>query len=518
MTSDRLKSLVKLRLVLSVIALLLAGTMVFSGVMHLVTGGKAPVEELDQPASQETAATEPEEQVTVATEAATEEQVEETESQEKLGTQEAGPKDAQSGQSGESDSPGNQGNTAVTEPSVETVVPENTKPFNPPPENPNPENPAPENPAPENPNPENPNPENQPDVPDDDKHANSGKDGKSLSAEQQTLQKSLSDSGETRSKSFPWGILFWGSAGLLAADLMAILILSDRIKKEKEALRKAGAKAPAAPAPGVSAAPIPRTQRIRTVAARPAAPAVPTVGTIHQIGARDYQQDSLGHTQVLGEKGVLAVVADGMGGLSGGEKVSQRIVVNAMNMGSQLKAGQTNGVLWKMVNQINEDVNRLLGPEGLYKSGSTLVAVLACGGQFQWIAVGDSRIYLYRQGYANQLNQDHDQLQAWMADVLEGRRSLEEVLRHPDGRKLTSFIGMGQLKHIDGSLSPIALEAGDRLVLMTDGVYSVVNEERLAAVLKRFPDVNQAASAMDRMIREAKNPHQDNYTAIILGF
>lgn len=187
-------------------------------------------------------------------------------------------------------------------------------------------------------------------------------------------------------------------------------------------------------------------------------------------------------------------------------------------MAAQLRPGQTNGVLWKMLDTINENVNRLLGPEGLYKSGSTMVAILACEGKFQWISVGDSRIYLFRQGYANQLNHDHDQLQVWMADVLSGRRNMEETLRNPDGRKLTSFIGMGQLKYVDGSRCPIPLEAGDRLVLMSDGVYNMVSEDRLAEVLKRYPDVEQASAVLDRMIREGNHPHQDNYTAIVLGF
>ena len=91
-------------------------------------------------------------------------------------------------------------------------------------------------------------------------------------------------------------------------------------------------------------------------------------------------------------------------------------------------------------------------------------------------------------------------------------------MHNPDGRKLTSFIGMGQLKYVDGSRSAIPLEPGDRLVLMSDGVYNIISEDRLAEVLKRYPDVEQAASVIERMIRDINHPHQDNYTAIVLGF
>ena len=297
-----------------------------------------------------------------------------------------------------------------------------------------------------------------------------------------------------------WATIFLVSAGLLVADLIAIVVLSIRIHEEvkKDRERKRRRAAPDSFGPTVQEQP-----RV-------------TVGTVHQIGGRAYQQDSLGQTALPGG-GILAVVADGMGGLSGGEKVSQQIVMEALSMGHGLTMPQ-NGVLVQMLNRINDSVNRMLGPDGLYKSGSTVVAVLAHNNAFQWISVGDSRIYLYRKGYASQINRDHDQMQVWMADVLAGRMTYEEVLRNPDSRKLTSFIGMGKLAYVDASHTPIDIEPGDRIVLMSDGIYSVVNENYLAAILKKYPDVTQAATAIEIAVREARNPHQDNYTAIVLGF
>ena len=314
-----------------------------------------------------------------------------------------------------------------------------------------------------------------------------------------------------------WLIVLIVSAVLFVADMGAIVYLTVQIKKEKQRSRRVpdGLRQNAAPAAAPAAAPVPA---VAPIASTQVISALPKVATIHQIGRRNYQQDSLGHTAVLGNQGFLAVVADGMGGLSGGEKVSQKIVTDMLTMGNQLKPGQTAGILWTIVNQINENVNRMLGPDGLYKSGSTLISVLVHSNRFQWISVGDSRIYLYREGYVNQLNQDHDQLQAWMPDILEGRISMAEASRHPDGRKLTSFIGMGQLKHIDGSVNSIALEPGDRILLVSDGIYGVVDEDRMSDILKRYPDIDQAAAVMEKVIRESNSPHQDNYTAIILGF
>lgn len=292
-----------------------------------------------------------------------------------------------------------------------------------------------------------------------------------------------------------WLILTIVSNGLLILDLIAIAVVQKKLKK----LRKV---------PDV----IPTTERI------PWHAVPPEIGKVHGIGGRDYQQDSLGHTRVLNGSGILAIVADGMGGLSNGEQVSQQIVMDGLGYGAAMTGLSEGNPLLGMVGQINTNVNRMLGPEGIYKCGSTLIAVLVAQDQFQWVSVGDSRIYLYREGYVNQLNTDHDLFQQWMPEILAGTRSYVEAARNPDGRKLTSFIGMGELKYVDYSRQPIDLRQGDRLVLVTDGVYGTVPPEQLADILKANPEVSDAAKVLERRIRDARMPHQDNYTALILGF
>lgn len=292
-----------------------------------------------------------------------------------------------------------------------------------------------------------------------------------------------------------WLILTIVSNGLMILDLIAIAVVQKKLKK----LRKGSDV-------------IPTTERI------PWHAVPPEIGKVHGIGGRDYQQDSLGHTRILNGSGILAIVADGMGGLSNGEQVSQQIVMDGLGYGAAMTGLSEGNPLLGMVGQINTNVNRMLGPEGIYKCGSTLIAVLVAQDQFQWVSVGDSRIYLYREGYVNQLNTDHDLFQQWMPEILAGTRSYVEAARNPDGRKLTSFIGMGELKYVDYSRQPIDLRQGDRLVLVTDGVYGTVPPEQLADILKANPEVSDAAKVLERRIRDARMPHQDNYTALILGF
>lgn len=243
-----------------------------------------------------------------------------------------------------------------------------------------------------------------------------------------------------------------------------------------------------------------------------------SIGKIHDIGRRDYQQDSFGQTAVLRNTGILAVLADGMGGLSGGERVSQKIVMEALTFGSTLQANQVPTALPGMVAGINRAVNQMLGPKGLYTSGSTVVSALITGNALRWISVGDSRVYLYRDGQLSQLSRDHDLLQDWMPDILEGKRSMAEALRDPNGRKLTSFIGMGELRHVDYNRTPIPLLPGDRVLLMSDGVYGTVSDAEMTAILRDCGSVQLAASHIGQRIMGAALPYQDNYTLIVLGY
>lgn len=248
---------------------------------------------------------------------------------------------------------------------------------------------------------------------------------------------------------------------------------------------------------------------------RAAAPAI-TVGQLHNIGARPYQEDSSGVANL--DNGVFAVVADGMGGLSGGDKVSQKIVYTMLEYSSALRPGQMDGTLEQMLSSVNDVINQMLGPAGLKKSGSTLMAVLVRDYRFHWITVGDSHIYLYHEGSLVQLNQEHNRGQELLRQAIAGQLSFDEVRADPKKSGLTSYIGMGRLKYVDKSLYSIPLTQGDRILLMTDGVFNALPEETICSVLKQTPNVAEAARQLERAVINRACPHQDNFTAVILGF
>lgn len=254
----------------------------------------------------------------------------------------------------------------------------------------------------------------------------------------------------------------------------------------------------------------------RTASSGPNAEQAIKLGQLQNIGARPYQEDSSGVINLV--NGVFAVVADGMGGLSDGDKVSQTIVYSMLEMASALGPNQMDGVLEKMLASANDAVNRMMSENGIRQGGSTLMAVLVRDNRFHWISVGDSHIYLYRAGELVQLNQEHNRGQELLRRAIGGQLSFDEVRADPKKSGLTSYLGMGSLKYVEKSLRSIALECGDRILLTTDGVFNALSDQEICNILKGTPDVVKAARLMESGVIKKAFAHQDNFTAVIFGF
>lgn len=237
-------------------------------------------------------------------------------------------------------------------------------------------------------------------------------------------------------------------------------------------------------------------------------------GTVHNIGSRSGQQDSF--DVINCPAGMLAVVADGMGGLTDGDKVSQKIVATMRADSVRIRPGQTDKVLCQMVAHANQEVNRMLGTARQYKCGSTLLAVLVENNTMQWITVGDSRIYLYRGGSLIQINREHIYSAELLERAINGKISFAEALRDPQADRLSSFVGMGELKHVDICMNRLKLCRGDRILLMSDGVFNTLSNEEIAGVIQSASDAAGAAAQLEQKVLQKNSPNQDNFTCVIL--
>lgn len=235
---------------------------------------------------------------------------------------------------------------------------------------------------------------------------------------------------------------------------------------------------------------------------------------LHELGARDEQQDAFCITGLEApEGGVLAAVADGMGGLVDSGQVS-RSLVDVLGK-SFVPSNETSPArqLQLLFQQSLEQVENLRRGQTA-QSGSTLVMGLIQGDGLSWLSVGDSRIYLWRSGGLVQLNRDHDFSHDLTLLALQGDMTMQEADQDPRRENLTSFIGRGFPRKVEWNPEPVSLCPGDKVVLMSDGVYRALSQEEMARCLQG--DVSKAAHALRAAVTKKALPQQDNFTAVIL--
>jgi serine/threonine protein phosphatase PrpC len=210
----------------------------------------------------------------------------------------------------------------------------------------------------------------------------------------------------------------------------------------------------------------------------------------------------------------LLAVADGMGGHAHGEVASAVVIGVLTELDDRLrtaKAGELdplsalNATVARALRRLTELAER---DQELTTMGSTLTALLWDGTGFGLAHVGDSRGYLLRDGVLCPLTRDHTLVQSL---VDEGRISAAEAAEHPRRSMLMRALQAGGSAEPDLTPQPAVL--GDRVLLCSDGVTSVVDPD---AVRDLLATAATPADAVRALIDEAARLHsQDNVSCVV---
>lgn len=247
-------------------------------------------------------------------------------------------------------------------------------------------------------------------------------------------------------------------------------------------------------------------------------------GNAQHIGARNEQQDSFGFSVFddadhVGHAGILAVVADGMGGLAMGKDASRVAVQTFLDTYMEKDAKEAiASALDRCLHAANRAVSKMALKAGLEgEVGTTLVAVVIHEGKLYRTAAGDSRIYLFRNGHLLQLTTDYNYGRVLDRLVAKGEMQADEAASHPSRAALTSFLGKEALDDYDhADEPPLNLEPGDRILLASDGLFGFLPESEFAAFLTAEPQ--RAAEELVLATLALQHPYQDNITVAILGY
>jgi protein phosphatase len=229
-----------------------------------------------------------------------------------------------------------------------------------------------------------------------------------------------------------------------------------------------------------------------------------------------------GHLHGSG-RGHLFMVADGMGGHAAGEEASalavrsvEAFVLEGLRWFTRLKGPGLDRVLAEFEGALSEASDRIRDAgardPGLSGMGTTLTLAYSLDDDLFVAHVGDSRCYLYRKGAARRLTRDHTLVEDL---VRRGAITAEEAETHPRRHVITNALG-GSKSGLEVEVHKVRLEAGDVLLLCSDGLTNMVPDADLSRVLGAEPDPERAARRLVACANEAGGG--DNVTVVVARF
>lgn len=261
-------------------------------------------------------------------------------------------------------------------------------------------------------------------------------------------------------------------------------------------------------------------------------------------GARDYQEDSVmlwqgSESASLASVGVaesnlstdtasntntgsnatipalVTVLADGMGGHAGGAKASKTVCTSFLESFAKADGSERERLVTSL-RVANEAVRQEADADPMLDGmGSTMIGAVFGPEGVEWVSVGDSPLMLFRRGEIALLNEDHS-LAPELDRLAEiGSITKEQAKADPRRHMLRSAITGDEIELVDLSRSPLKLEAGDYVILASDGVQTLEPREIERIVTAYGSDGARAVcDALIRAVEAVRDPHQDNATVL----
>lgn len=252
------------------------------------------------------------------------------------------------------------------------------------------------------------------------------------------------------------------------------------------------------------------------------------IATVHIVqGNRKYQQD---HAWISASEKLLAAnkktrlmaaVCDGMGGMADGGRASET-AIQMLQKGFQnienMPAINLPAFFRQAIVTIDNTISQFPKENGK-GSGTTMVAVIAEDSHLYWASVGDSRIYLIRGNEIYQITRDHNYELRLMEMVQKGQMTMEEAASHKKKEALISFLGIGGVKLMDISQTPIELQLDDIILLCSDGITkTLTNEEIRDIIINNSQPVQDKAKILVEHAARTNTRSQDNTSVAILQY
>lgn len=233
------------------------------------------------------------------------------------------------------------------------------------------------------------------------------------------------------------------------------------------------------------------------------------LANLQGIGNREEQQDAFGisHMDRYEEDGLLAVLCDGMGGMAEGGMIAAETVSELVGIFPWADDSDIPG--W--ISQRSTRVYQQFRGHG----GTTLVAVLLKGNRLSFWCVGDSDLFLLREGKLYGMNIRQEYKNDLVLRALDGAFPVEEAFHDSQAGALSEYMGKEEV-NCDYNRIPFSLRPGDVLLLCSDGISDTLTLKQIREALSLSPQV--CCDKLEEEILLTGKPDQDNYTAIVLNY
>lgn len=241
------------------------------------------------------------------------------------------------------------------------------------------------------------------------------------------------------------------------------------------------------------------------------------------IGTRERQEDYYAFSDGSEKKEprgtrVLVALGDGLGAHIGGSLASYHLVTEFIKAckRSTLSAAWRLRVALETANESLYKISNRIAMEAP-PMGSTFLGLVVGATQAFWVSVGDSPLFLFRDGKLVRLNADHSLSPLIDERVRNGELTEEEGVMHPDRHVLQSACMGLPLTLVDARMDPFALLPGDIVIAASDGIFTLELDqmEHMLAFGKHSP-ASKIADALIFAVRCADNPRQDNTTVCVV--
>lgn len=231
---------------------------------------------------------------------------------------------------------------------------------------------------------------------------------------------------------------------------------------------------------------------------------------------RQNNEDSFGYwepedDQQFLRKGRLAVVADGMGGYEGGQEASRLAVETLVEVYRDFGGDDPQAALVEALQTAHEQIREYSfdHPE-LRGMGTTCTAAAIVQDSLYYVHVGDTRLYLIRDGQITRVTRDH----SYVGRLVEsGMISPEEAENHPQRNILTAALGTNPDLIMDSPGQPEPLRPEDVLLICSDGLWGQVRDSEILGAVEN-KSAEQTGRRLIELARERGGP--DNITVGIL--